>query len=252
MSPTSGVISEAWTLYRAHWRHLITISFAVYLAAAFIGGLVAIVFETWIAAALGGLVSFVALFWLQAALVKAVDDLRDGRVDLSLSETFAAVRVHLATVTLAGLLFGLVFGLGLCVLLLVAVILGTVGALIGLVGIIAWFLLLVVWWSVVIPAIVMENKGVGAGLSRSRQLVEGYGWPVLGKIALVFLLLVGFTLVLALLLSPLDDEIQNIVSQVVSGALTAPFVALVLTLLYFRLRAAKETPAAPPPPPAPA
>jgi hypothetical protein len=38
---------------------------------------------------------------------------------------------------------------------------------------------------------------------------------------------------------------QSFVSQIVSGTLTAPFIAIVLTLLYFRLRAAKETSAAP-------
>jgi hypothetical protein len=127
-----------------------------------------------------------------------------------------------------------------------------VGAVIGIVGIIAWFLVLLVWWSLVTPAIVLENKGVGDGLSRSRQLVEGYGWPVLGTLALVFLLLLGFTLALNVVLFPLNDDIQSFVSQVVSGALAAPFVALVLTLLYFRLRAAKETPAPPSPPPTPA
>ena len=32
MSPTSGVISEAWNVYKAHWRHLLTFSFVVYAA----------------------------------------------------------------------------------------------------------------------------------------------------------------------------------------------------------------------------
>jgi hypothetical protein len=245
------VISEAWNLYKAHWRHLITISFVVYLAVAIIGVLLTILFGTRFATILGGLVSFVALFWLQAALVKPVDNIRDGKVDLSLNETLDAARAHLAPVTLAGLLFGLAFGLGILLLLLLAVILGVVGALIGLVGVIAWFLLLLVWWAVVTPAIVLENKGVGEALSRSRQLVEGYGWPVLGTVALVFLLLVGFALALALLLSPLNDGVQNFASQVVSGALTAPFIALVLTLLYFRLRALKEHSAVTPPPDSP-
>jgi hypothetical protein len=29
MSPTSGVIGEAWNLYKAHWRHVLSISFVV-------------------------------------------------------------------------------------------------------------------------------------------------------------------------------------------------------------------------------
>ena len=42
------------------------------------------------------------------------------------------------------------------------------------------------------------------------------------------------------ILSPLADWLQGFVSQVLSGTLTAPFTTSVLTLLYFRLRAAKE------------
>jgi hypothetical protein len=252
MGPTSGVIGEAWGLYKAHWQHLVAISAAVYLGAALVSLVVGILFETWLAAILATLISFVALFWLQAALVKAVDDIRDGRADLSLTDTYGAARPHIVAVTLAAILFALAFGIGLLALTLLAFALGPVGAVIGIVGIIAWFLLLLVWWSLVTPAIVLENKGVGDGLSRSRQLVEGYGWPVLGTLALVFLILVGFTLALGALLFPLDDDVQGFVSQVVSGALGAPFVALVLTLLYFRLRDAKETPGPPPPPRAPA
>ena len=69
------------------------------------------------------------------------------------------------------------------------------------------------------------------------------------------LLLIGFQIVLSIVLSPLADWIQGFVSNIVSGTLTAPFIALVLTLLYFRLRAAREQAAAPPPaeePPPPA
>ena len=36
MSPTEGVLSEAWALYKAHWRHLLSISFLVYAAVALI------------------------------------------------------------------------------------------------------------------------------------------------------------------------------------------------------------------------
>ena len=79
----------------------------------------------------------------------------------------------------------------------------------------------------------------------------------------------GFEIVLAVILSPLADWLRNFVSSIVSGTLTAPFFALVLTVLYFRLSAAAEqaAPAAaagpaeqpsaetpteePPPPPSP-
>jgi di/tricarboxylate transporter len=101
---------------------------------------------------------------------------------------------------------------------------------------------------VIIPVIVIENRSAGESFTRSRELVKGNGWGVLGVIVLMVLLLIGFTIVLSLLLTPLDEWLQSFVSQIVSGTLTAPFIALVLTLLYFRLRAAKE-PVAPEPPP---
>jgi phosphate/sulfate permease len=61
----------------------------------------------------------------------------------------------------------------------------------------------------------------------------------------VILLLIGFQIVLGLVLTPLADWLQSFVAQIVSNTVTAPFIAVVLTLLYFRLRAAKEPAATP-------
>jgi hypothetical protein len=231
MSPTSGVIGEAWALYKAHWRHLLTFSFIVYLAVAVIGALLAAAL-TWLGALLAALLSLVAVFWLQAALVKAVDDVRDGRADLSLGETFAAAQEHLTAVIVAGLL-------------------AAIGIAVGLILLIVPGLVLMTWWAVIIPTIVLENKSAGESFSRSRELVRGYGWSVFGVIVLVILLLIGFQIVLGLILTPLADWLQSFVSQIVSGTLTAPFIAVVLTLLYLRLRAAKEPTATPAPTPTP-
>jgi hypothetical protein len=229
MSPTSGVIGEAWALYKRHWRHLLTFSFAVYVTVAVIGALLTAAL-TWLGAILAAFVSLVAVFWLQAALVKAVDDVRDGRADLSLGETFAAARAHLGAVVVAG-------------------ILAAIGIVLGLVLLIVPGLVLMTWWAVIVPTIVLENRRAGESFSRSRELVRGYGWGVFGVIVLVLLLFIGFQIVLGLVLTPLADWLQSFVSQIVSGTLTSPFVAVVLTLLYFRLRAAKEPEAAPAPAP---
>jgi len=229
MSPTSGVIGEAWNVYKTHWRHLLTISFAVYVAVAVIGALLAALLS-WLGAILAAFVSLVAVFWLQAALVKAVDDVRDGRADLSLGETFAAAREHLGAVVVAG-------------------ILAAIGIIVGLILLIVPGLVLMTWWAVIVPTIVLENRSAGESFTRSRELVRGYGWGVFGVIVLVILLLIGFQIVLKLILSPVADWLQSFVAQIVSGTLTAPFIAVVLTLLYFRLRAAKEPEAAPVPAP---
>jgi hypothetical protein len=232
VSPTDGVISEAWDVYKAHWRHLLTFSFVVYVTVALIAALLGAVLDLWLAAILGALVSLVAFFWLQAALVKAVEDVRDGRVELSLAETFDQARQHLSAVVVAGILAGL-------------------GIIVGLILLIVPGLVLLTWWAVIIPVVVLENRSAGEAFTRSRELVRGYGWSVFGVIVLVVLLLIGFDILLRIILAPLADWLQSFVSQFISGTLTAPFVAAVLTLLYFRLRAARETPAVPPPPPTP-
>ena len=232
MNPTSGVIGEAWKLYKAHWRHLITFSFIVYAGVAVIGALLTLAL-TWFGALLAAVISLIAFFWLQAALVKAVDDVRDGRADMSLGETFAQGRAQLTSVAVAAILAGL-------------------GIVFGLILLIVPGLVLMTWWAVIIPVVVLENRSAGEAFTRSRELVKGNGWGVFFVIILMVLLLIGFSLVLNLILSPLADWLQSFVSQIVSGTLTAPFVAMVLTLLYFRLRQAKEPVAETPPPGPPA
>jgi hypothetical protein len=230
MSPTEGVIGEAWALYKGHWRHLLTLSFVVYLIVAVINGVLAATL-TWLGALIGVVISLVAFFWLQGALVKAVDDVRDGRADLSFEQTFAAAREHLGAIAVAAILAGLAITVGLILLVVPGLFLMTI-------------------WAVVIPVVVLENRSAGESFTRSRELVRGHAWGVFGVIVLVILLLIGFEIVLGIVLLPLADWLRGFVSNVVSGTLTAPFTTSVLTLLYFRLRAAKE-PATPSVPAAP-
>ncbi len=98
MNPLSGVLDEAWRMYKAHARHLLAIAFVIYLVAAVIAALLALAGTT--GALLGGLVGIIAAFLLQAALVKAVQDVRDGRVDMSIGETVSAATPYLGAVTL--------------------------------------------------------------------------------------------------------------------------------------------------------
>ena len=49
MNPLSGVLDEAWRMYRAHAAHLLTIAFVIYLVTAVIVALFALI---------GGIVGF--------------------------------------------------------------------------------------------------------------------------------------------------------------------------------------------------
>ena len=219
MSPTDGVIREAWGLYKAHWRHLLPIAFVVYVTIAIVSAVLAETL-TWLGSLIAAVISLVGLFWVQGALATAVEDIRDGRADLSLRETFDRVRPQLAAIVVAG-------------------VLAAIGIVLGLLLLIVPGLVLMTWWVLIIPVIALERTSAGEAFGRSRELVRGNGWNVFGVIVLTILLLIGFGIVLSIALTPFADWLRSFVSSVVSGTLTTPFIALVWTLLYLRLRDAK-------------
>jgi hypothetical protein len=221
VSPTQGVIGEAWELYKAHWRHLLTIAFIVYVAIAIVSVLLTVIFVDRLAAFISAVLALFALFWLQGALVRAVEDVRDGRPDLSPRETFERVRPQLAAIVVGG-------------------ILAVLGIILGLILLIVPGLILMTWWVLIIPVIVLEQRRAGEAFSRSRELVRGYGWSVFGVIVLTILIIIGVNIVLGIALLPFNEWLQSFLSNVVGGTLIAPFIAVTWTLLYYRLRGAKE------------
>lgn len=231
MSPTEGVLSQAWEMYKAHWQHLLTIALVVYVAVGLISLVLALLLDSWAAGLLSALVSLVATFWLQGALVRAVDDIRDGRADLSFGETFERVRPQLPAILVAGILAAL-------------------GIILGLILLIIPGLYLLTRWILIIPVIVLEGRSAGESFGRSWELVKGFGWNVFGVIVLTILVLIGFRIVLDIVLFPLSNELQSFVTELVAGTLGTPFAVLAWTLLYFRLREAKEPVEAPAPAPA--
>ena len=233
MSP-SDVISEAWALYRRHWRHLVPIALSVYVLLSLFTLLLVFLLGR-LGAFASVFVSLAGVFWLQGALVIAVEDIRDGRADLSIRETLARVRPRLNTIAVTGILAALGIFLGILLLVVPGLVLAT-------------------WWALIIPAIMLERTGVTGAFGRSRELVRGNGWNVFGLIVLLVLILIGAAIVLgvllALVLAPFDDALQRYVGDVVSNTIAAPFIALAFTLAYYRLRGhepetrAVETPAA--------
>ncbi len=210
MLSAGSVIGQAWELYKAHWRHLIPIAFVVYVFISLFA-LLLVVLLGWVGAFVGALIALAGVFWIQGALVIAIDDVRDGRVDLSIRDTL----------TLAGLL-------------------AAVGITIGFLLLIVPGLILITLWILIVPAIMLENRGVFESFGRSRQLVSGHGWSVFGVIVLTVAILIAVNIGLSLVEAAFDSRWLNLLLDIASQTATAPFLALAWTITYFELRAVKE------------
>jgi len=225
MNPLSGVLGEAWKLYRAHAAHFLTISFVIYLVAAIITGLLT-EFAGFFGALLAAIVGIVAAFLVQATLIKAVQDVRDGRADLSFGQTVSAATPYLGRVALASIPAGIAIAIGFLLLIVPGLILLTV-------------------WSLIVPVIVIGGSKALSSFGRSWALVRGSGGHVFGTYVLVFLILIFFRIILGLIISALPALARDGISTVVAGTLVAPFLALVVTLIYYRLYAARSGGASP-------
>jgi hypothetical protein len=214
MNPLSGVLGEAWGMYRAHAWHLLAIAFVIYVAAAVVAGLLSLagVFGS----LLGSIVELFAAFLLQATLIKAVQDVRDGRADLSIGETVSAATPFIGPVAVASILAGIAITIGLILIIVPGLWLITI-------------------WAVIIPVIVIERSGAMASFGRSRQLVRGHGWHVFGTLVLVFIIMIVVDIILGAIFLALPLALGRGLSTVISGTLIAPFLAVVVTLIYYRL-----------------
>jgi hypothetical protein len=217
MNPLSGVLGEAWQYYRKFAWHLLAIAFVIYVVAAIVAALLGL--AGIIGSLLALIVELFAGFLLQAALVKSVQDIRDGRADLSVGETVSAATPYIWAVAGASILAGIAIAIGLVLLIVPGLWLITI-------------------WAVIIPAIVIERAGVLDSFGRSRQLVRGHGWHVFGTLVLVFIIELAVDIVLGLIFSPLPRLWRSGLSTIISGTIIAPFIALVVTLIYYRLVAA--------------
>ncbi|HME65045.1 MAG TPA: hypothetical protein VKG61_09160 [Streptosporangiaceae bacterium] len=215
MNPLSGVLDEAWRMYKTFAKHLLAIAFVIYLVAAIITALLALAGGN-IGILLGSFVSVVAAFVLQATLVKAVQDVRDGHADLSIRQTVNEALPFLGPVAGASILAGIAITIGLLLIIVPGLFLITI-------------------WAVIVPVIIIERSGALASFGRSRDLVRGHGWHVFGTLVLVYIIMLVVNIVLGLIFSALPHVLGDGLSSVISGTLISPFLALVVTLVYYRL-----------------
>jgi hypothetical protein len=213
-NPLQGCLSEAWQMYKAHARHLLLLAFVIYLGAAVVAALLGLAgnvgaFLSWIA-------SMFAAFLLQASLVKAVQDEREGRREMTIADTVNAAMPFLVPVAIVSIVAGIAIAIGLILLLVPGLWLMTI-------------------WAVIIPVIIIERSGAFESFGRSQDLVRGRGWHVFFTLVLVYIIQLIAGLLLDVIFSALPASLRDGLSTVIAGTLVAPFLAIVVTLIYYRL-----------------
>jgi hypothetical protein len=217
-------LSEVFRIYREHAGVLLPVAFWLFLIVAVVNGLTEGEFSLfWI-----GLVVGLAVGTLyQGMVVELVRDVQDGRLDASVGDLIRSALPVLGTLIAAGILAGLGIGIGFVLLVVPGLFLATI-------------------WAVIAPVIVVEHRGVFEAFGRSRQLVKGQGWPVLGTIVVAYLIAFVASIVFAAIGAAIaDGVIISVVFSALASTITAPITALVAAVLYFRLLAIKGEPAQP-------
>ena len=178
--------------------------------------------------ALGGLVYLASGVILQAAVVHgAVVSLNGKRA--SIADCLSTGLKNLVPLFLIGLLMVLGISAGMILLFVPGI-------------------MLLVMWSVVAPACVVEHTGVFGAFSRSRELTRGHRWAIFGLyVAFIILMIIismvfaGLTGISTLSASPATTPlavqmVSGIVSSMISGIIGSTFLASV----YYELRQIKE------------
>jgi hypothetical protein len=216
-----GVLGEAWSLYKRFLGRFFLTALAVYAILDLFSGIAAsAASDGWVSELVWGLVAaavgVIGYFWVQAALVETVNDVRDGRADRSIGETYRAVQPQLPSAIIGGILAG-------------------IGIVIGFILLIVPGLFLLTIWSMVIPVIVLERRSAGEAFTRSREVVRGHGWSVLGLVVLTFLIVAIASGIIRALFAPLPDFLDAWLGGLVAHSVTIPFAAAALTTAYFAL-----------------
>jgi hypothetical protein len=225
------VLGEAWALYKRFLKQFFLTALVVFAVLDLLSALADSAAGDGVAAgAFWGLVALVigivGYFWVQGALVELVQDVRDGRADRTIGETYKAVQPRLPALIVAGILAG-------------------IGIFIGLVLLIVPGLFLLTIWSMIVPVVVLEGRSAGESFTRSREIVRGNGWNVFGLIIVTFFSVGIASAVIRIILSPLPDFLDTWLGSLVAHSLTVPFAAAALTTAYFRLTASAPSVAAP-------
>jgi hypothetical protein len=233
------VVSETFSVYRQNIGTLLGSAFLVFLVVGLLNSILlrsnAFLFP------LTTVVSIVGHALYTGVVVRLTREARGGRRDAGVGDLFSAAMPFIVPLIGFGILYGIGVTLGFLLLFVPGLILLTI-------------------WSVGAPAIVIEGVGSIDAFKRSQHLVSGNGWQVFGALLVAVLISIAIGAAFAAVANPIGNGgVSTWIASVISGTITAPILALTVSILYFDLSGAAmaatagvppSQPLAAPPPPA--
>jgi Membrane domain of glycerophosphoryl diester phosphodiesterase len=132
--------------------------------------------------------------------------------------------------------------------LFITLVIAAAGISIGLIVFIVPGIYLAVRWTFAAQAVLLDKVRGAAALQRSSELTTGHWWRVFGVLLLAGLVAVVVTAVVGLPFElgarSADSGALRLGGLILVRTLTTPFLALMVTLLYFDLRARRGVAAA--------
>ncbi len=211
----SAVLSDALDVYRRLLHRSVVVAGAVFVAVGLAQALAgrrptpATLIVSVVLGVIGSLL-------VQGALVEVVRDLHEGRATAAATAYYERTRGRLGTLLGAVLLSGLGIGLGFVLFVIPG-------------------LILFARWALVVPLVMIERRGVREAMGRSSDLVRGRTGSVLVLVLVASLITSVASTAITFAFAFLPTFAAVWLGGAVAGALTVPYEAHVLTVLYYRL-----------------
>jgi hypothetical protein len=231
------VVSETFSTYGQNLVALLGSALVVFVVVGLVSGLLQSAGGV-VLGLLAGIVRLVGYALFTGFVVRLVQDTRDGRRDQTVGDLFSSATGAILSLIVFGILFGIAVGIGFILLIIPGLVLLT-------------------FWCVGAPAIVVEREGPIGAFGRSWNLVRGDAWSVFAALLVILIIVIVIQFILAAIATPISDG-AIVIASIISTVITAPIFAIAVSVMFFDLgggRAAAAAPAAPtepPPPPAPA
>lgn len=209
------MIGDAFGVYSTNLGVLVATSLAVAIVFGLIVGIlndaggVVMSFLAWVVELIG-----TAIY--TGFVVRLVQDVRDGRRDMSVGELFSSAAPAIGPLIIWSILAGIAIGIGFLLLIVPGLILMTI-------------------WAVGAPAIVAEDCGPIEAFGRSFELVRGQAWTVFGVLVCVFLIMLAASIIAGLIGAAIGGVAGAIIVGIIVLALFMPVSALVASTLFFDL-----------------